>query len=253
MLRTVATMPNHHLFARELLSAAVCVLRRDATGAKLSRDFVLARVEAGEGLLVGTIPCPVRNDECDIIAERSRVSGVLLVAVPGGIADMDVGGMRPHRLKKLDALGVENGIHRGVTPSRRETGLDLRRVLEITAVGQADGKRQAFGFLEEVLVIGRRIDPPENRVLRLTFATGGTRKRTDPENVTCARALLETGRMAGDDGERRLIDAPRLPVPEPDMRKIKELPLVLLLEVREIRLHQPNCFCEFVVHVVMSC
>ena len=166
---------------------------------------------------------------------------------------MDVSGMILHRLKKLDALGVKNGIHRGVTPSRRETGLDLPRVLEITAVGQSDGERQAFGLLEKVLVIGRRIDSPENRILRLTPATSGTRKRTYLEDVTCARALLETGRMTGDDGERRLIDAPRFPVPEPDMRKFKELPLVLLLEVREIQLHQLNCFCEFVVHVVVRC
>ena len=134
---------------------------------------------------------------------------------------MDVGGMILHRLKKLDTLGVEDGVHRGLATGRRETGLDLLHILEITAVGQSDGECQTFGLLEKVLVIGRRIDSPENRVLRLTPATSGTRKRTDLEDVTCARALLETGRMTGDDGERRLIDTPRLPVSEPDMRKFK--------------------------------
>lgn len=125
-----------------------------------------------------------------------------------------------------------------------DTGRDLRLVLEVAAVGKADRKAEPFGLAVEVLVVGVGVDAAKNRVSRFTLATIWTRLRANREHITGARAFLKARWMTRDDRKSRFVYAPRLAVPESDMRLFRKSSLVLLLEKRNILSHDFDTFLE---------
>ena len=70
-------------------------------------------------------------------------------------------------------------MYRWVAASGRLACLNLLGVLEVAAVRKADRQVKALGLPVEMLVVGVRIDPAEDRVLRLALAAIRTRFRSN--------------------------------------------------------------------------
>ena len=148
------------------------------------------------------------------------------------------------RGKKFAPLRVKDSVDSRMAACGGDTRHDLRLILEIAAVGKANREAEPLGLAVEVLVVGVRVDPAKDRVLRLALAAVGARLRADRKDVTCTRALLKAGRVARQNRKRRLVYAPRLAVPKSNMRLFSESSLVLLLEICNIMLHDSDEFLE---------
>ena len=163
---------------------------------------------------------------------------------------MEVRRCRLKRRKEVEPLGIEDCVDSRMAARGSDAGRDLRLVLEVAAVGKADREVEPFGLAVKMLVVGVRIDAAKHRVLRFALAAIRTRLRADREDVTRARALLKTRRMARDDRKRRFVHAPRLAGPQADMRLFRESSLVFPLEFSDILSHDFNTFPElFLAHV----
>src|SRR5574344_2230208 len=130
---------------------------------------------------------------------------------------MEVCGTALKYRQKVQSLRIDDGVDGRMTPCRCDTGLDLLDILEVAAVREADRKMKPLGLLEEVLVVGIRVNPPKDRIPRLTGTAVRTWNGTDRTDVTRPSALPETGLVTRDDRKCGLVDATRLSVTEPNM------------------------------------
>ena len=251
MLCAVPAMPNGNLRLRFALGALVCRLGVDPLCAERAGDFVLAGKKARKGFLIRTVPRAIPNNVRHVKSKPARLSLPRLVALPGGVAGVEVRGAVDKHRQKLNALRVEDRVYIRVAAGCGYAGLHLLGVLKVAAVRKADRQVQALRLAVKVFVVRVRVDAAEDRVLRLYLPAIWPRLRADVDHVASPRALRKAGGAARDDWQRRLVYAARLAVSKPYVRLFGKAPLVLRLEFGYVLLHQLDASGELFLQVFL--